>query len=167
MLKPNFCKTFEDYDKNVFLPNIDNQLKTCSRVDVVWDEYREDSLKASTRGERGKEIRKRDQEDSAIPGNWESFLRIYDNKTGLFTYLAEQLTSKDTSQISPCNHEEADKRIMLHVKDAVQTGMRQIMIRTLDNDVVVIAISIVHKLNILNLWTAFGVGKKSKIHTSS
>ena len=75
--------------------------------------------------------------------------------------------SKDTIQISPCNHEEADTRIMLHVKDAVQTGMRQIMIRTVDTDVVVIAISIVHKLNILTLWIAFGVGKKSKIHTSS
>ena len=59
--------------------------------------------------------------------------------------------SKDTSQISPCNHEEADTHIMLHVKDTVQTGMRQIMIRTVDTDVVVIAISIVHKLNILNM----------------
>ena len=38
MLKPRFCKSFEDYAKNVFLPYIDNQLKTCSRVDVVWDE---------------------------------------------------------------------------------------------------------------------------------
>ncbi|KAH3874927.1 hypothetical protein DPMN_038184 [Dreissena polymorpha] len=73
MLKPNFCKTFEDYDKNVFLPYIDYQLKTCSRVDVVWDEYREDSLKASTRGKRGKGIRRRVHADSAIPGNWESF----------------------------------------------------------------------------------------------
>ena len=52
--------------------------------------------------------------------------------------------SKDTSQISPCNHEEADTRIILHVKDAVQTGMRQIMIRTVDTDVVVIAMSIGH-----------------------
>lgn len=139
-------------------------------------------MKASTRGKRGKGIRRRVQADSAIPGNWESFLRIDDNKTELFTYLAEQLStfnatddkivvstlrmevvcncpSKDTSQISPCNHEEADTRIMLHVKDAVQTGMRQIMIRTVDTDVVVIAISIVHKLNILTLWIAFGVGK--------
>ncbi len=160
-------------------------MKTCSRVDV-WDEYRQDSLKASTRGKHGKGIRRLVQADSAIQGNWESFLRIDDNKTELFTFLAEQLStfnatddrivvstlrmevvcncpSKDTSQISPCNHEEADTRIMLHVKDAVQTGMRQIMIRTVDTDVVVIAISIGHKLNILNLWIAFGVGKHNTI----
>ena len=43
MLKPRFCKTFEDYSKQIFLPHIDNYLKVCSRVDVVWDEYRQDS----------------------------------------------------------------------------------------------------------------------------
>ncbi|KAH3695920.1 hypothetical protein DPMN_083379 [Dreissena polymorpha] len=48
MLKSRFCKTLEDYAKNVFLPYIDNQLMTCSRFDVVWDEYRQGSLKAST-----------------------------------------------------------------------------------------------------------------------
>ncbi|KAH3847816.1 hypothetical protein DPMN_090148 [Dreissena polymorpha] len=90
MLKPIFCKTFEDYAKDVFLPYIDNQLKTCSRVDVVWDEYREDSMKASTCGKHGKGIRRRVQADSAIPGNWESFLCIDDNKTELFTHLSEQ-----------------------------------------------------------------------------
>ncbi|KAH3840167.1 hypothetical protein DPMN_113611 [Dreissena polymorpha] len=90
MLKPRFCKTFEDYAKNVFLLYIDNQLKTCSTGDVVWEEYRQDRLKASTRGKRGKGMRRRVQADSAIPGNWESFLRIDDNKTDIFTYLAEQ-----------------------------------------------------------------------------
>ena len=35
MLKPRFCKTFEDYSKQIFLPHIDNYLKVCSRVDVV------------------------------------------------------------------------------------------------------------------------------------
>ncbi|KAH3845743.1 hypothetical protein DPMN_088029 [Dreissena polymorpha] len=93
MLKPKFCKTFEDYVKSVFLPYIDNQLKTCSRVDVVWDEFCEDSLKASTRGKRGKVIRRRIQTESAILGNWESFLRIDDKKTELFTYLDEQLST--------------------------------------------------------------------------
>ncbi|KAH3846609.1 hypothetical protein DPMN_088912 [Dreissena polymorpha] len=116
MMKPRFCKTFEDYAQIV-------KLKTCSR--------------------RGQGIKRRVQADSAIPGNLESFLRIDDHKTELFIYLAEQLStfkatddknvistlrmevvcngpSKDTSQISPCNHEEADARIMLHVKDLHQ-----------------------------------------------
>ncbi|CAC5386257.1 unnamed protein product [Mytilus coruscus] len=69
---------------------VDPKLQT-HRLDVIWDEYRQDSLKASTRGKRGKGIRRRVQADSTIPGNWESFLRIDDNKTELFAYLAEQL----------------------------------------------------------------------------
>ena len=59
MLKPRFCKTFEDYSKQIFLPDIDNYLTVCSRVDVVWDGYRQDSLKTTARGKRGKEIRRR------------------------------------------------------------------------------------------------------------
>ena len=56
MLKPRFCKTFEDYSKQIFLPHIDNYLKVCSQVDVVWDEYHQDSLKITARGKRGKGI---------------------------------------------------------------------------------------------------------------
>ncbi|CAG2204044.1 unnamed protein product [Mytilus edulis] len=179
ILKPRFCKTFEDYSKQVFLPHINNYLKSCSRIDVIWDEYRQDSLKASTRGKRGKGIRRRVQADSTIPGNWESFLRIDDNKTELFAYLAEQLLTltpsvqttvvstkgsevvcnkpdKNNGNLSPCNHEEADTRIL---QIAVKSGMQKIMIRTVDTDVVVIAVSAVHKLNITSLWMAFGVGK--------
>ena len=29
MLKPRFCKTFEDYSKQIFLPHVDNYLKVC------------------------------------------------------------------------------------------------------------------------------------------
>ncbi|KAH3846650.1 hypothetical protein DPMN_088952 [Dreissena polymorpha] len=67
MMKPRFCKTFEDYAQIV--------------------------LKASTRCKRGQGIKKRVQADSAIPGNLESFLRIDDHKTELFIYLAEQLST--------------------------------------------------------------------------
>ena len=58
MLKPRFCNIFEDYFKQIFLPHIDNYLKVCSRVDVVLDEYRQDSLKTTARGtcKRGKGI---------------------------------------------------------------------------------------------------------------
>ncbi|CAC5367122.1 unnamed protein product [Mytilus coruscus] len=185
ILKPRFCKTFEDYSKQVFLPHINNYLKSCIRLDVIWDEYRQDSLKTSTPGKRGKGIRRRVQADPTIPGNWEPFLRIDDNKTELFAYLAEQLLTltpsdqttvvstkgwevvcnkpnKNNDDLSPCNHEVADTRIVLHVADAVKNEMQKIMIRTVDTDVVVIAVSAVHKLNITSLWMAFGVGKNFK-----
>jgi hypothetical protein len=40
-----------------------------------------------------------------------------------------------------CNHEEADTRIFVHGKDALQRGAKNVLIRTVDTDVVVIVIS--------------------------
>lgn len=54
----------------------------------------------------------------------------------------------------------ADTRMMLHVKDTVAEGHECVMIRTVDTDVVVIAISCFKKIEqIKELWIAFGVGK--------
>ena len=76
MLKPRFCKTFEDYSKQIFLPHIDNYQTVCSRVDVVWDGYRQDSLKTTARGKRGKEIRRRVQADKTFLEIGNFFIRI-------------------------------------------------------------------------------------------
>ncbi len=46
------------------------------------------SLKTDTRSKRGKGIRRRVEPQNAIPGNWQEFLRINDNKTELFSFLA-------------------------------------------------------------------------------
>ncbi|CAG2217771.1 unnamed protein product [Mytilus edulis] len=93
MLKPRGSKTFEDYFNDIFMPYIHDQLRFVSRLDVVWDEYISNSLKASTRCKRGKGVRRRVLPDSRVPGNWEAFLRVNDNKTELFIYLAEQLVA--------------------------------------------------------------------------
>ena len=47
MLRPGAAKKFSDYAKQVFTPYIMSQLQ---HVDVVWDEYFPESLKAETRG---------------------------------------------------------------------------------------------------------------------
>lgn len=52
------------------------------------------------------------------------------------------LKTRDISQIEPCTHEEAESRMMLHVKDAVAEEHKSVMIRTVNTDVVVIAINI-------------------------
>ena len=39
--------------------------------------------------------------------------------------------------LAPCNHEEADTRIIVHIADAVSRGYDQIIVRTVDTDVVV------------------------------
>ena len=48
---------------------------------------------------------------------------------------------------------------MLHVADSVRNGLKKIMVRSVDTDVVVIAISIIHKVDVSELWLAFGTGK--------
>ena len=49
--------------------------------------------------------------------------------------------------------------MLMHVSDLVNDGNKRIMIRTVDTDVVVIAFSVIHKLNISSQWIAFESGK--------
>ena len=46
-----------------------------------------------------------------------------------------------------CNHEEADTRILVHVKDALAKGGRSVLVRTVDTDVLVILIEQFHTLS--------------------
>lgn len=63
----------------------------------------------------------------------------------------------DTSRISPCDHEESDTRIFVHVLDAVLSGHKKIAIRTVDSDVVVLAVAFAATIKeIEELWIAFG-----------
>lgn len=62
----------------------------------------------------------------------------------------------DTATLSPCKHEEADTRLILH---AAKCGFTKVMLRTADIDVLVIAVAAFHKLALSELWIAFGVGK--------
>ena len=178
MLRPGFAKTFSDYATQVFLPYITSQLQHVNRLDVVWDEYIADSLKAETRTRRGKGIRRRVEPSNTIPGNWQEFLRINDNKIELFSFLATSaatiatdkqvistchtgvlcIQSRDVSGLAPCTHEEAVTRILLHMEDAVKQGCNKVSIRTVDTDVVVLAVASAQRLNITELWIAFGAG---------
>ncbi|KAG0725800.1 hypothetical protein GWK47_037891 [Chionoecetes opilio] len=155
MLRPWTAKTFQCYATYVFVPYVTSQLQHVERLDIVWDLYMADSLKADTCSKRGKRVRRRVEPSSAVPGNWQEFLRINDDKTELLSFLA----SKDVSALAPCTHEEADTRILLHLQDAVQQGYSKVSIRTVDTDVVVLAIASANRLNISELWIAFGAGK--------
>ena len=64
-----------------------------------------------------------------------------------------------------CSHEEADTRIVVHIVHTLQQGMRKIEIRTVDTDIIVILAGVYFKLvmayQLLDIWVAFGKGKKS------
>ena len=61
--------------------------------------------------------------------------------------------------MSPCRHEEADTRLLLHAANAAKCGLKKVMLRTVDTDVVVIAIGAFHDLSVSELWVAIGAGK--------
>ena len=65
-----------------------------------------------------------------------------------------------TPEISPCVHEEADTRLILHPSDCARQGIDNIILRTVDTDVVVLAIANFRPPQISRLWIAFGVGKQ-------
>ena len=55
---------------------------------------------------------------------------------------------QDTHLLAPCKHEEADSRMMLHVQYAAQHGHHQILVHTVDTDVVVLAVMVAEKLKL-------------------
>ena len=55
VLKPRDENTFDEYALNVFLPYIFTQLQRVSRVDFVWDQYHENSLKSHPEAKMGRE----------------------------------------------------------------------------------------------------------------
>ena len=151
------------------------------RVDIVFDTYKKDSLKETTRQKRGTGIRRKLEEQNQAPKYWHSFLRIDKNKTKLLRFLSEQIiTNIETSKIvvaafkcrvltlndsnngtlSPCNHEEVDTRIFLHALDMRRhSGIQRVMIKTVDTVVVVLAVALFPELNLNKLCIDFGSGQ--------
>ena len=108
-------------------------------------------------------------------------MRVDDNKRELFAFLSKFVAHNlhDSSKqlivsygsdvlsvpkigenrLMPCSQEEADTRMLLHLADAGQQGLKRVMIRTVDTDVVVLAIALRDQLLVNEVWLAFGVGK--------
>ena len=80
MLNPGTSKTFQEYADTAFAPYISAQLKKTDRIDIVWDIYLPDSLKGTTRQNRGKGTMKRVAPSTVMPRNWKDFLRVDENK---------------------------------------------------------------------------------------
>ncbi len=82
----------------------------------------------------------------------------------IYTTLGEYVISSHQQEadifFSPCKHEEADTRIILHLAHCRKEAHASAMIRTVDSDVVVLAIAYFHQLGFEQLYVAYGVGKK-------
>ena len=117
------------------------------------------------------------KENTPIVKNWSKFLKEDSNKIELFNLIAEKITANrydekvviatkgdgivslvavDEENITPCNHEEADTRIFLHVKHLSEAGHQKVSITPIDADVIFIAIRLFHRLGLQELWIEFG-----------
>ena len=114
-----------------------------------------------------------------------------ENKDELFHYLSQEIANHrfatgkqilvtfdkkvltiDSAPMPLCSHEEADTRIFIHVLDALDEGNNTIQIRTVDTDVVIIAIGKFHDIFArypdFDLWIKFGTGVSQKmLHINS
>lgn len=154
-----------------------------SRVDCVWDNYPRDNIKCVTHQRRGSGPRTRigDGRTPIPKHNWNEYLKSSDNKRELFSFLSQRIAQHDfgdcqvlstllndvlvrgqcdISHISPCNHIEADTRIFLHLSHAVNHGHEKAYIRTVDSDIIVLALRFFGELKMSELWVCFGTGKK-------
>ncbi|KAK3916080.1 Potassium channel GORK [Frankliniella fusca] len=155
--------SFFDYSKQISKYCVDIASKmNCKRVDIVWDQYSEMSIKTTTRTSRGTGARRPGlPQKGPFPKRlkqWEDYLRNAANKSELFTYLAEMAlkTEKltivtnvnDTIKVSRVNPkdssldnvscalmEEADGRIFLHAQEMVLHGAKCLLLRCSDTDI--------------------------------
>src|SRR6218665_864726 len=79
-----------------------------------------------------------------------------------YDYYVRLNSQLDVSHIDRCSHEEADTRLLLHCLHAGENGSNTMAIRTVDIDVVVLAIAFFSKLQ-LKVWIHFGVGKNVRL----
>ena len=178
MIKPGKSDSFNDYISTI-MGYIRSQFSgDVVRVDMVFDIYRMDSLKAGTRQKRGKGTRRRVEVKNPVSGNWQEFLRVDDNKTELFYPISERVvhenfpglviitrgekvlssTPCDLEGLMDCTHEEADTRMFVHATGGVQHGLKKILLRDFATDVEVISISLALNFCCQSLWLVFGAG---------
>ena len=67
--------------------------------------------------------------------------------------------TKDTGNLAPCDHEETDTWMFVHVADAISKGYNKILMNSVDTEVVVLAVDAAAKLDVEELWIAFGTVK--------
>ncbi|MES9879344.1 MAG: hypothetical protein ABW185_00490 [Sedimenticola sp.] len=190
IIQPQRANVFGEYAQMHLLPFMENQMNTCTtRIDAVWDRYPRDSLKNQTRVKRlGETAARRTRVSEKVPipkgKDWQAFLKVSENKDELFKFLSDELvnatatsefyllTTKgeivlsnkavDLSDITPSDHEEADTRMMLHLRHAVMDGHRKAFLRTVDSDVIVLSVHLFttfKTLGLTELWVGFGSGK--------
>ena len=61
-------------------------------------------------------------------------------------------TRIDVTSLEPCIHEEADTRLLLRVKHALENSHTKVLIRMVDNDFTVLAVRALQLVPIKHFW---------------
>ena len=184
MNTPKMSSTYGEYFGTELTKKIRDLSDDVIRIELVFDVYRQISVKRETRDSQGSGYRISVRPDTPIAKGTRGssdFLKNDKNKTELFSMLADIITEniRDSQtdivatkgiivvsnkndhrdEIEPCTHEEADTRMLLHVNDIDKKGLKKIILMTVDTDVVIIALQVFYSLDVDELWIEFGVGK--------
>ena len=125
----------------------------CFRLYIVCDSYFELPLKGQTRSTRGYGQLLAFSSDTLLPKNFQDdFLKSGENKKRLNSFLAERVIDNDfgdmlvvisvnndillnTSSQEVLKHEEADVKIIPHVRNCADNGCQEELIQSVDTDV--------------------------------
>ena len=185
--KPENVGTFGEYADR-FVQAVLAAGKNYQRIDVVFDRYRDDTIKAGTRTRRtqaARPIRRViESRDVPLPRNWANFLSLSENKADLGHFLSEELCSQATSEQEivvaggfkderevrssktstdiaqlRATHEEADTRLVLH---ALNCPFEVVVVASKDTDVLVMLLAHFPNMQCEHLWMRSGTAKQRK-----
>lgn len=185
--KPEKAVTFGDL-ADTYVRAVLKAGSNYQRIDVVFDRYREETIKGATRTRRTKAARpiRRlvENRDVPLPKNWTNFLSLPDNKVDLAHFLSWELclqapddkeivaaggfreelevrSSKTTTDLTQlkATHEEADTRLVLHV---VQSQFNTVVVSSRDTDVLMLLVSNFPRVQCERLWMLSGTAKKRR-----
>ena len=150
----------------MFIPFVVSQLQSCDTESVVRDSYQADSVKEGTRKKKEKVA-----DNTKLPRDWLSFIKDPPRSVPFSTFKCPKdegmyitqgenvLPNIPLKAMEKCNHEEANTRILVYIKDAISKGAKNAKVLTADTDVIVFLVGHFHELKPLYLlvWVAFGM----------
>jgi hypothetical protein len=183
--RPDKALTFGDL-ADIYVSTVLKLGLKYQRIDVVFDRYRDESIKGATRTRRSKSARairrSIENRDVPLPVNWRSFLSLDENKADLANFLSEQLclqaptdkevivaggfqderevrSSTGTTDLSVLRstHEEADTKLVLH---AINSHFKSVVVSSRDTDVLLLLLHHFPLVRCEQLWIMTGTTNK-------
>ena len=164
---------------------------SCNRIDVVFDTYKELSIKNSERQLRGEESGHQlvNITSTQIVRQWRNFLTRVSNKTSLITFIVKEwrmetcrqklegkllyanagdtcyrITMEGSEEVPTLKsqQEEADGRLLLHASHAANEGFNSVLICSEDTDVFIMSLAFSNEIGAFLLMKS-GTRMRTKV----